>query len=361
MKTPQSIDQRIPVVNDTEVEIPVGADLNKNHSIEQYRIDPLAHLNEPPTIISIGDAPAMTAGNFSLLIGKAKSAKTFFIGAIVAAFLSLARQLNIIKGKPIYQQGIVLYFDTEQSTYHATRSIQRICKLIGNPNPDNLIAYALRSMTPAERTSFIDEKILTTDSLGLVIIDGGRDLLTNGINDETEATSLTSKFLKWTTDYNIHLIVVLHQNKNDNNARGHIGTELVNKAEAIISTTKRSSGSFVVSNIDSRDIGFEDFAFLIEDGLPVSCDIPQKGQVKPTGPEEVTDEEHRSKLEEIFKDSKKLDRVSFENVFRNEYSIGDNNSRDWIKYIVENKWVKKEREGKRVLYSYGDPLNDDDT
>jgi hypothetical protein len=74
--------------------------------------------------------------------------------------------------------------------------------------------------------------------IGFVIIDGGRYLLSGGINDEKSTTVVTTEFLRWTEEREIHIIVVLHQNKNDLDARGHFGTECVNKAETTASVTE---------------------------------------------------------------------------------------------------------------------------
>ena len=337
---------------ETSVKIPENIDIRKNLALEKYRINPLSELPEPPVIISIKDSPIMTEGNFSMLIGKAKSGKTFFLGALVSAFLNIRAQLGLIKGSPQNNRNVTLYIDTEQSTYHATRTIKRICNLIGDPKPYHLIAYGLRPMTPAERLKAIEEMIETTKNLGLLVIDGGRDLLTSGINDEAEATFITSKFLLWTFEYKIHLIVLLHQNKNDANARGHIGTELLNKAETTISINKEKTGVFVVSCEYSRDIAFEDFAFIIENGLPVSSDLSEKGQVKGEEPEMISVEEYRKKLQQIFKDSNELGRLPFQDAIRNNFSIGDTNSRKFIRYVVLKKWVIKKRYGKYVRYAY---------
>lgn len=38
--------------------------------------------------------------------------------------------------------------------------------------------------------------------------------------------------------YNIHIHTVLHLNKSDDNTRGHIGTELNNKAETVMKIIK---------------------------------------------------------------------------------------------------------------------------
>ena len=76
------------------------------------------------------------------------------------------------------------------------------------------------------------------DNIGLVVIDGVVDLASKGVNDEEEATALASKLLQWTSSKNCHISIVLHENKNDRNAKGHLGAMLVQKAETTISLTK---------------------------------------------------------------------------------------------------------------------------
>ena len=323
--------------------------------LQKLRIDPLSEITEPPTYCKIGESPAMTAGSFSLIDGKAKSGKTFFLGSIVASMLNNSKQLDKIEGSLPKDKTNILYFDTEQSTFHANRTIKRICTLTGNKNPENLFAFGLRPLTPAERVAVIEETINTTENLGVVAVDGIRDLLTMGINDEQEATSLTSKFLKWTFDYDIHLILLLHQNKTDLNARGHIGTEILNKAETTLSVSKDTkSNIFVVSCEYSRDITFDDFGFIIDNGLIIPSDLPGQEQVKARTPQMTSDQEHINKLENIYKDGNKLNgsdlaasiKYSFDNVF------GDNICRTFIFYYLKKEWIKKEREGKNVFYVF---------
>ena len=106
--------------------------------------------------------------------------------------------------------------------------------------------------------------------MGLVIIDGIRDFLYD-INSSSESTEVISKFMQWTDDKQIHIHTVLHQNKNDEHARGHIGTELNNKAETIlqVEVDKEDKAISVVEAVHIRDRDFEPFAFRInEDVLP---------------------------------------------------------------------------------------------
>ena len=339
----------------TTVQIPKGSDLTQNISLEKYRIDPTYDVSEPPVYCRIADSPALTEGNFSLILGKAKSGKTFFLGSIVASMLTNSKQLGVISGCLFKNKKNILYFDTEQSTFHATRTVRRICVLIGEPEPINLMAYTLRPLPPKERLAAIEELICQTDNLGAVIIDGVRDLLTKGINDEEEATSLTSKFLKWTADYNMHMILLLHQNKTDFNARGHIGTELLNKAETSLTVTKDVKHNiFVVSCEYSRDIAFEDFGFKIENGTILPSDLLNQEQVKSRKPQLIDDQEHIKILENIYKINEKLSGTELRDAiiygFKNVF--GENVCRTFISHYIQKEWIKKEREGKNVFHVY---------
>lgn len=95
--------------------------------------------------------------------------------------------------------------------------------------------------------------------------------LSNGINDEDEATRVSTLLLRLTKTYNCHISTVIHQNKNDNFATGHLGSAVTKKAEIIISVTRDNSNKANSEvNCDmSRSIDFEPFLFSINtDGLP---------------------------------------------------------------------------------------------
>ena len=128
----------------------------------------------------------------------------------------------------------------------------------------------LRKHTPADRLGIIDAAIHGIEGLGLVIIDGVRDLVVD-INSPSEATFIISKLMQWTDEFQIHLHTILHQNKGDDNARGHIGTELLNKAETVLQVEKDKTDHNIskVEAVCIRDREFYPFAFHInEEHLP---------------------------------------------------------------------------------------------
>jgi len=320
--------------------------------IEKFRINPLTVINEPPTYCLINNQPSLTAGNFSLIYGKKKAGKTFLLSGVIASTIDNSVQLEVIKGCLPKDKNVVLYFDTEQSHYHASRSVKRICSLTGNPDPDNFYAYSLRPLTPKERLTFIENVIAITPNIGIVAIDGIRDLLTRGINDEQEATELTSLFLKWSYDYNLHIVLLLHQNKGDERARGHIGSEVVNKAETCISVTKGNKNDiFKVVCEDSRDIPFDNFGFKIdEDGLPIATDVSDYKSNKTTNLKYITSEEHLFILKKLFNTELDINYGQLTDAVKEALGVGLNKSKEFVTFYTEKGWLTSERKGMNVIY-----------
>ena len=131
---------------------------------------------------------------------------------------------------------------------------------------DRFYFLALRKFNPKERLAIIDDAISQIEGLGFVVIDGIRDLVYD-INSPSEATCVISKLMQWTDEHQIHLHTILHQNKSDENARGHIGTEINNKAETVIQIEKDKDDSNIskVESVHTRSKDFLPFAFCIND------------------------------------------------------------------------------------------------
>ena len=101
-------------------------------------------------------------------------------------------------------------------------------------------------------------------------------------------------------------MVVLHQNKNDLNARGHIGTEIDNKAETTLSVAKSKQNKDIseVNPDYCRNLDFEPFAFTMdEDFKPVLIGL-HSGSTKPTKEAEI-----QENMEFILKDNRSIRRT----------------------------------------------------
>jgi hypothetical protein len=264
----------------------------------------------PPRVIWVDGVTVGTTGNFSASVGKAKSKKTFNMIIMVASAISERQILHYRVSLPEGKKK-VLYIDTEQSRYHCHLVVKRILRMAGlaeNATCDKLKFVGLREESPARRLKLIERALERCEEYGLVIIDGIRDLMLD-INNATESVQVINKLMRWSSYYNLHIHCVLHLNKADDYIRGHIGTELSNKAETIMLISKSKSDSNIseVRPMHVRDQEFEPFAFGInENGLPT--DVPdyslESGGVRPpkVTPRELSNEQHIEALTIAFKE-----------------------------------------------------------
>jgi hypothetical protein len=320
----------------------------------QSRIRITDVFSAPPVILRVGDSVIGTLGNFSASTGKAKSKKTFNVCAIVAAALTNSTVLSYTASLPEGKRKI-LYVDTEQSDYHCERVLKRILQLAGQPankHPGMLEFLSLRRHNPKIRLAIIEEAIYNTEGIGLIIIDGIRDLAYD-INSPSEATDLITSLMKWTDERKIHIHTVLHLNKGDDNTRGHLGTELNNKAETVLQITKDEFDKNIssVSSTYIRDVDFEPFAFRINADIlpePVENYQPKLSEKKAEFKyDEVPEAKHREALGTLFSEAEQISYGSLidklrENYAAVGYSFGINKAKSLKQFLEYKRMIVKD-------------------
>jgi len=331
------------------------ASLPAGDLIAKSRISLSEKLLPPEICLSLIDGDKsyilFTLGNFSMITGKAKSKKTFFLSMLIAGLLRQdALYGKIRKDLPANKKRIIV-FDTEQSRYKVQQVGRRICTLAEVDDPADLELYSLRAYPPEKRVEMIEEVIYSRrQDIAAVFIDGIRDLIYD-INDPKQAIEIATKLLKWTEDLNIHLCTVLHQNKGDNTARGHLGTELTNKAEVTLTITKHPQmGSIsIVEPEYCREVEFPAFSFTVgESGLPYLTDSPDDEQAPAAGkgytPFTVPEDQHRAIIRRVFASGQPMRFAQMKDAVKVELqgqfgSGGDNKARDFITYYQRMEWL----------------------
>jgi hypothetical protein len=323
--------------------------------LNQSIVTATEHIEKPPICFEVKDGELSseigTLGNLSLWIGKAKQGKTFAISMALAAAETCDWLQDKIKISLPADQKTVLHFDTEQSRYHVQRVVKRIAKLADIAEPMNMTAFGLRKYSAADRLEMVEYAIYNTDNLGFVVIDGIRDLITS-INDEEQSSMIVSKLMKWSEELNIHIAVVLHTNKADTNARGHIGTELTNKSETVISIGKHLDEDtlMVVKAEFCRNRAFNDFGFTVDDfGIPQIYDgamLVKKEGKKTLTPVDIDPSVHSEILDAIFKIEPQINYKNLQSqvkdyFMRHGIKFGENKSVEFITYYINNKLITK--------------------
>ena len=214
--------------------------------------------------------PIGTDGNFSFVQAFPKVGKSFFISLLVSAYQSGGNKFTgTIKG---HRRGRkIIHFDTEQGKFHCQKVFRRPVIMNDMQTDDNYHTYALRPMTPTERVEFIDYILFdkfNDDKIGLVIIDGVADLLSD-VNSMTETNFVVQKIMTWTAKKECHILTIIHQNFGSDKPTGNLGSALEKKAETQIKLEKNeiNKGWISVECKRSRNRSFDPFSFIVNDNI----------------------------------------------------------------------------------------------
>ena len=247
-------------------------------------IDITKKLEYPPVALSYGEKVLQsdkgdtivpialgTYGNLSVITAPPKTKKTFFVSLLASAYLS---------GKNIYSgqikghrgNGDLIHFDTEQGNWHASKVFKRPLDMDTSIKENKYHTFALRTVGFKERLEFIEyylkEKIKEPS---LVIIDGVADLC-GDVNNIEQSNNLVSALMRISTQCNVHIICVIHQNYGSQKlGTGHLGSALEKKAETVISLEANTVNKdwITVKCGRSRGYSFETFSFEVnKKGLP---------------------------------------------------------------------------------------------
>ena len=257
-------------------------DLRAEVYLEQCYVDPNEVIEHPPVAISYGDhtyttkdgtvtypTPIGTYGNFSFIAAPPKHKKTFLVSLLSAAYLG-GKSKRFVGGLKGHREDKCLYhFDTEQGRFHAQKVFRRVldmCEL----EDECYSTFGLRAQSHDERLDIIEYVLKHNRDIGVLVIDGVADLVSD-VNNIEESNMVVGKIMKWTEMYQCHIITVIHTNHNSNKPTGHLGSALEKKAETQIQLEKDEENPDII-NVRckaSRSKSFDDFSFFVNDyGYP---------------------------------------------------------------------------------------------
>ncbi len=276
---------------------------------------------EEKILIRIGEATVSTPENHMLVTGAKKARKSLLITHLIGEFFAQNKGAGGDE---------VCIFDTEQGRWHVWRYFDRIFRLTGK----KVTMFYLRGKGFKDRRDIIEHTIkFWPTKVRVIVIDGIRDLVSN-INDPDETTELIEWLEGLILRHQVHVINVLHLNKTDGNARGHLGSELQNKAQTSIKVElDEEAGVSQVSCESSRDKGFDAFAFTHStDGLPQLADMPTKEAISP--------DDRRNRLVICFADGP-LGYKALHQSIRDNFAVANNKARHMIQEFVRLGWIAK--------------------
>ena len=220
----------------------------------------------PQPRVFLKGIPICTPGNLTSIYSQAKTGKTAFVGALVAAAINAGRSPQVLAGVEQAGSGsprdtlglttsdpagqVVLHFDTEQSPFDHHKMIRTAQRRAdGVPLPPWFRSYRLAGCDSEHLRNSLElllEEIGGQGGVFAVLVDGIADFVSS-VNEESECNGLISSLMKIAANYNCPVICVLHENVAQKNGkqRGHLGSQLERKAE----TNLRLSRDGKITNV----------------------------------------------------------------------------------------------------------------
>lgn len=289
-----------------KIPAPPTGEATLDSKFERSFFDDTVAYKEPPFLFEFKGVGFSPLGGIQALSGQKKNGKSIFASILMATALSsgssTSRFATRFPGLRLRQSTInllgheprVLYVDTEQEKENTDKVIERakwLAEMESHVHNDRLTIQWLRAIPEDEDPAdYRKQAILyAIDKVhpDLVLIDGIRDLV-HDFNDIDESSKLINELMALSTKHNMCVWCTLHMNPRPSNddeskMRGHLGTELGNKASDVFTMKKKKDKAiglitFTMQQLDARGKDIDDLVLTLNDdagdklGAPIMLD-----------------------------------------------------------------------------------------
>lgn len=217
-------------------------------------------LVEPEAIVDFTGKPLISVNTITLIQGKTGSHKSRLAAAIVSIIISDTSEVNLLGfSKASDKEFDVLYVDTERNgTYQLPLMLQQIAKetsLSIEELKAKLNILSLNGTTRNTRSKVLTKHInkVKSNKHLVVFIDIISDLL-DDFNSIPNTMTLIDNLNNGIGTNGLSFVAILHENPGANDkARGHLGTELSNKASTTLQIAEVENELVRIRHLKSRN------------------------------------------------------------------------------------------------------------
>lgn len=220
-----------------------------------------------PSIL-VKDSMVCTKGDLLLVMGQKKAGKSnILVNVLATALMKEVDTTKTLGVRSLYTEKKVIYVDTEQSPQKTQDFIKRVVRIANlKEEPQNLIFHNIRMYDLKERMEFLETYLFVEhQDAAIIVVDGVTDFI-DSVNNEETSKELVEKFLR-VLGKDCSIVAVIHEGKDGNGARGHIGQEFERKCAGAISISKdREKGIHKMKcKLIREGSDFEDILFKWDD------------------------------------------------------------------------------------------------
>ncbi|HTJ77689.1 MAG TPA: DnaB-like helicase N-terminal domain-containing protein [Rariglobus sp.] len=320
---------------------------------------------EPQPRWLIDHKPVCTPGNLTAIVAQAKSGKTAFIGAFIAAAMAAESERQGVELEGIDTLGVsanppsdrvLIHIDTEQSPFDHFQTLRRaVARAKLTAAPAWLWSFSMAGWGAADLRRALAESLKRAKRMNLevfgVILDGVADLCVD-VNDAEESNGLIAELHAHAIAANTPIICVVHRNegeKADSAARGHLGKQLARKAETNLRMEK-TDGKTVVFSERNRGAPILEkdgpcFEWSEEKGLHVTAATVGRSRA------EANKEELQALAEEVFEGGKQLTYTDAKEAIQKARGCSPRTAERHIKQLKSGGIIIHSGAGKHALKS----------
>jgi excisionase family DNA binding protein len=220
----------------------ISTTLQKLLTIESELTDrALKEIVEAPSVVKFNGFPIFKQGTLNVIQGKFGSHKSRLAQSFCSLLLSTAPHYNFAGFKKELDDVTVCYIDTERNSKEEFPAAIKSIAKAANIDLTTQKCFRYTSIKSIERNKRLDavkqflESICKNETKPVfAILDVATDCVTN-FNDVEESMLLIDFVGNLCEEFNAIFLLVVHENFNNKKARGHIGSEGVNKSSTVIS------------------------------------------------------------------------------------------------------------------------------
>ncbi|GAB3519459.1 AAA family ATPase [Emticicia fontis] len=233
-----------------------------DEELQKFLITSKTEAKEIEPVITISNSVFAIKGGLSMITGLPKGGKT----TVVKIMIETAYMNEIYEGydclniRTVHEPDkSVIYVNTEMTDADMVKFRNQICKhLQVDSMPDTFHIFHFLTLSPQRRMQLIEKAVEQAGNAVLLLIDGYADLV-GSVNEEKECNEVVQKLQNIAQKYQVAVVGVIHENRGNQNTRGHIGQQLERKCVSSISVKKiREKKLFEIkSNMTRHSEDFE--------------------------------------------------------------------------------------------------------
>ena len=248
------------------------------------------NITKPNFRFNIMGVDCVPSGEITAISGKAGAGKSTTLAILVGILIGRTDFAGIRCVTPCHK---VLWIDTEKGEYTCQQKMsvfRRVAKIEPSQRLEDVGVdfYLMRQETTDDRLLFVDalSQLMNYDA---IILDGIFDL----VKDPDKEYSPVTDLLRRLADKGASVFAMLHTNKNDDNMRYALGTELQRLATTRFDVEFKS-GQHIIKHIKSNDSALApEVAFIFDEWGNVVA-ATQSPEAKAEAASEASREELRS-------------------------------------------------------------------